>query len=458
MIIKQQNVDFADSASIDPIGRVFFFEQKTYRYINKAYENHINEIFSNGLISELIAKNLFVDSEISNMVFEDYNILIEHKKLINSTISDWSIDMIYDAAFCILSINGICNKYGYELKDAHTYNILFDQNKPKWIDLGSIVKMQSEKNWIAEKEFYKCLIFPLELYKKNEIYLFKKICQGTHFPSIFTEPIKDLEDTNIFIATADYVSINLSLRLKGKSFFSFKFTRSKFLKKRLANLSNRLFFSEKFFPSKNHLNKILSQLNLKVKDTRWGDYQTYYKAEKEHRFSQVKDLLKEHNIAFTDALDIAGNQGFFSQYLLEEGLAKNVINIDYDEEAISKGYQNSKGKSIHFILSNPFMEYHTKLLTKRFKSDIVFAMALTHHLILSQNLEINFIFEVIQKFTNKYIAIEFMPLGLWDGTQEVETPEFYTVDWFKDNFEKNFKYLCHKEIAPNRVLFLGEKL
>ena len=51
------------------------------------------------------------------------------------------------------------------------------------------------------------------------------------------------------------------------------------------------------------------------------------------------------------------------------------------------------------------------------KSDIVLAMAVTHHLILGQKLSIDFIFSQIKQYANKYVFIEFMPLGLWGGKE-----------------------------------------
>ena len=58
-----------------------------------------------------------------------------------------------------------------------------------------------------------------------------------------------------------------------------------------------------------------------------------------------------------------------------------------------------------------------------------------------------------------------MPLGLWaTGQQEVKVPEWYNIDWFRENFKKKFKLTREKVIesqnikgvvTPHRVLFVS---
>lgn len=90
------------------------------------------------------------------------------------------------------------------------------------------------------------------------------------------------------------------------------------------------------------------------------------------------------------------------------------------------------------------------------KSDIVMALAVTHHLILTQQYQINDIFNTLKSYSNKYVFVEFMPLGLWNGHNNPTVPDWYTVDWFKEHFEKYFKLLKIDHYEKNRILFIGE--
>ena len=58
--------------------------------------------------------------------------------------------------------------------------------------------------------------------------------------------------------------------------------------------------------------------------------------------------------------------------------------------------------------------------------------------------------------TKKYIIVEFMPLGLWNGETAPELPEWYTLDWFLDNLKKYFNILKIEQTEINRIAILGE--
>ena len=91
--------------------------------------------------------------------------------------------------------------------------------------------------------------------------------------------------------------------------------------------------------------------------------------------------------------------------------------------------------------------------SERFKSDIVIALALTHHLILAQNLRLQWIFEVLAAFTRKYVLIEFMPLGL--GGRRSSLPTWYTLEWFESEMERYFEILEVLHIDRKRIAILG---
>lgn len=135
--------------------------------------------------------------------------------------------------------------------------------------------------------------------------------------------------------------------------------------------------------------------------------------------------------------------------------------MDYDISAIETAYHTIKKESINInLIANTFLEltYNTDLI-KRLRSDVVYGLALTHHLILSQKLEINTIFEVFYNLSNNYVFIEFMPLGLWagDDTKSVSPPLWYNVDWFREHFLLFFELIEENQLEKNRILFCGKK-
>ena len=100
-----------------------------------------------------------------------------------------------------------------------------------------------------------------------------------------------------------------------------------------------------------------------------------------------------------------------------------------------------------------------------FKSDAICALAVTHHILLSNRYSIASMFDILKQYTNKHVYVEFCPLGLWSEGQEIKIPTYYNEDWFEDNFKRFFK-IIDKEVVQkvnisgkeysHRVLYVGE--
>ena len=77
--------------------------------------------------------------------------------------------MMKDAAKLILKLKMTLWEYGYELKDCHQFNVLFDGSRPVYVDFGSIVKRNPENRtgWIAREEFMKCYYYLIKLWSRG---------------------------------------------------------------------------------------------------------------------------------------------------------------------------------------------------------------------------------------------------------------------------------------------------
>ena len=96
---------------------------------------------------------------------------------------------------------------------------------------------------------------------------------------------------------------------------------------------------------------------------------------------------------------------------------------------------------------------------ERMRSDLVLAMALTHHLILSQGMPMDFIFRRFAESTNKWLVVEFMPKGLWGGAENLPAvPEWYTMENFKSSMEKFFTVEKILPLEDNRIVLVGKKV
>ena len=128
----------------------------------------MHKIFNCGLIDELIAKKLFVNSVIKKK--SDNELIIKHDTVEIIYPKEWSLEMIKDAAILVLKINKIANRYGFKLIDCHPNNITFVETKPLYLDLGSFAVSQKKlKHTDLVSPFFEFTIsylMPLKIIKK----------------------------------------------------------------------------------------------------------------------------------------------------------------------------------------------------------------------------------------------------------------------------------------------------
>lgn len=439
--IPTKEIEYMGFSTLDPLGRVFKYKGDIYRGIYSDKQEYVNNIFKCGLYQELYEKKLFVKTEFAKYRNKNFSIVLKHKRLTTSLPTEWTANMLKDASLLILKVNEVCNKYGYELGDAHPYNVLFDGFRPVWVDFGSIVP--KNQIWRAYPEFINFTIVPLVYMINNELYEAYSILQSERTYKIASK------DFRLTILYKNF------LELCGES-----------EEKINGNIVNNEWVEN-------------SIKNLKSEEMFWSNYQKEsdklendmkpHKNNHFNRFFKLIPIIKEYSKDSKSMIDLAGNMGLFSIICSKKiHFLKKIINTDYDYYSIEKSYFFLKSNNIETVNSYllNFMSPIHHWVYRNFKSDIVVALAITHHLLLTQGFKIDEIFEKIKSFSNKYVYIEFMPLGLWGGdiNNKPIIPDWYTEDWFERNFCKYF-YLLNKIILEthiicgkkesHRVLFIG---
>ncbi len=468
--IDISEIDLVPMSIVNDIGILFIWGNHLLRAIENDSVNDVQNLFSCGLIKELIDNELFPDSWISDYKLDGYEFIIEHDKIDNVSYPyEWTFSMLKDAALAVLNVNVIAKKYGYETKDCHSFNIVFDGLKPKFVDLGSFVKVDSDTtNWMAYEQFLKSYYYPLKIWSKGNSFIARSIVANE---SEFINHDEFLLYKRPFLRNLSLSTIRKfeSKYFKYKNIPNVQYTS---LRKRLPRVvasfiwflkeKNALPFASVKFES---LKKKIERIHYKRTKSRWGNYHNEFNTEKGEiksttRFDQVIEIINKNKIK--SVVELGGNQGVLSKLLLESCNLERVACTDYDEDAVDTMYLSSKNNNIELlspVLLNfvlPVTVSKGKPAYERFKSDMVIALAITHHLVLSQKLRIDVIFNEISKYSNKYVLIEFMPLGLWDGDVSSDIPEWYTIDWFKKSFQNFFKILKEEKLEKNRILFVGE--
>lgn len=398
----------------DSVGNLYEYEGKIIRIINKSAVRSVEKLLQSGLIEELVKEHLLVETWKSDYITEDDSIVLEHKKInVMQHRSQWSFEMMKTAALCVLRINQICNKFGYELKDSHQENIMFEGTDPLWVDFGSIVKRRDNQEWCAIQEFMKCYYYPLVLQSRGYVGIIQ---------ALYKSSLCELEELqSIFYGLPPRLIKNM--------------------KPVFGQVSDIQRLCDK-----------ISKLRLNQK-TDWGDYQDKYWDRSNERFEYEIDWIKNTEDIST-MVEIGANQGAFSYQCSKEVNFTNIIATDYDYVAVDKMFLNLKkhnAKNVTPLILDFVGASDDDLRNKC--SDLLVANALTHHLLLTQCMTAESMMKRFGLLTNKYLIVEFMP---W-GVNKHKTPSWYTIDWFLSVLQEGGFKVLHIKDFKRRIVIIAKK-
>ena len=430
--------DFECSGSaFDPLGCILNKDGKIYRGVYKKSEEYFKELYNTGILQTFSEIGIMPKFNLTNYYTEDFPIIFEIEKLDIIPSILWSFSMLKEDAKLKILIIEVLNQFGYTLIDGHTLNTTFKNGKPVFIDFGSIIKDTQSANFA---EIYMYNIIPLIMLILGDYSTARAVHLGI-------PPYK---------LTIPQILYRKSYEVKSAI-------------RRYTNLKN--------FQIMNKIRK-LKPITLKeldslfpkdcyLKKSDWGNYYSYLSdGENNPRFIRVIDKIKQYASDGNTFLDLAGNTGLFSHIASKNFNFNRIISSDYDEMAIEKGIELYGDKNITFLLLNFALQNNPVIDT--IKSDIVCALAVTHHLLLTQKINIDYLFKKIKQYTNKYLFIEFCPLGMYsleNPNVRPDVPEWYTESWFEEHFKKYFKLLDKEVVAttsingkeyPHRILFTGQ--
>ena len=114
--IDFKDIEIKAMSGVDSIGIVFIWNDRIFRAIRGDTSLSIQNLFSSGLIGELVDKHLFPKSWATDYELEGYHLVIEHSKIDPIVYPfEWSFEMLKDAALAILEVNEIAVKYSFIL-------------------------------------------------------------------------------------------------------------------------------------------------------------------------------------------------------------------------------------------------------------------------------------------------------------------------------------------------------
>lgn len=442
----------------DPSGFVFTHGEDIYRQVNKVYGPTYDLLRSSGLYDQLAAKELLIPhQEVSpdwEVDAQAYKIIKPEKVPFISYPYEWSFSQLKDAALVTLEIQTISMEHGLSLKDASAYNIQFLKGRPVFIDTLSFESYDEDKPWVAYRQFCQHFLAPLALMSLTDVRL------GQLLRSNIDGVPLDLAASLLPFRSRLTFSLltHIILHAKSQAHFSpsdVKSTKRKMSRQGLLGLLD-------------NLQSAVNRLKWKEAETVWGDYYqntNYSDSAFEYKKELVGRFLKKANAS--KVWDMGANTGTFSRVAASFGIP--VIAFDFDPAAVEFNYREVKKNKETLILpllldlTNPspglgWENRERSSVFDRASIDTVMALALVHHLAISNNLPLPKIALFFKRICHKLI-IEFVPKSdsqtkrLLSSREDIFSD--YNIEGFKNAFEPLFEFVSEEKIpGSERTLYL----
>jgi hypothetical protein len=170
-VLSSTDVTFHGLSFTDYNGRLFTWNGALYRAIPPERIQFCQDLFANGVIQDLVAKQLFVATELTLLNLDHNHLVLKHRTIPWVAYpQEWCDAMLKDAALLHLEFCLELDRYNLTTGDAHPLNILFDRGAPLFIDFGSIDYYPvdlADWPWPPYEQFCHSFVYPLRLMAKG---------------------------------------------------------------------------------------------------------------------------------------------------------------------------------------------------------------------------------------------------------------------------------------------------
>jgi SAM-dependent methyltransferase len=378
-------IDFDPASFKDPAGRAFHHDNWVCRTLSREARQHFEAARAGGLIDTLIADELIVPAEIvpasvlglpASTVGE---FALKQPRVPLVTYSyEWSFEMLRDAALVVLRILDRALASGFVLKDGNAFNILFDGNVPKLVDILSIEPYRKGAIWAGYSQFCRSFLFPLLLSAYRDLDN-QALLRGM----LGEVPVRDAAQ---YFSRADYLKPGVFKDVVLQARLDRSFAAASTAVQ--ATASAHAYPKQALVASVRRLTTIISGLKLPTRHTAWSNYDTahsYSERDRSAKSDFVDRVLGERRPG--RLVDLGCNTGEYSRLALKA--ASFVISVDMDSRSIDQLYRRLPPRtSISLVVASllnptPAMGWQLRersSLLDRLKCDGFLALALIHHL------------------------------------------------------------------------------
>jgi hypothetical protein len=442
----------------DPSGFVFGVDGVLYRHVAPGARESYDALMGSGLYDVLVGEGLLVSHEEApdseSLSPGAYKVLRPALVRFVSYPYEWCFGQLRAAALLTLRIQRLALEHGLSLRDASAYNVQFHGASPRLIDTLSFEPYAEGAPWVAYRQFCRHFLAPLALMAHRDVRF--GLLLRAHLDGV---PL-DFASGALPWWTRFSPTLGPHLHLHAR----YQRAHGGAGSRRSVRVSQR------------GLHGILANLESGVRglrwkprrgETEWGDYYEATNYSEEAAASKravVEDLTRSLDTGL--AFDLGANTGEFSRCLSARGVY--TVAFDVDPLAVERNYRRTDEERdanllpLLMDLTNPspglgWAHRERDALEARGPADGLLALALVHHLAISNNLPLGMISDYLARLGPE-LVIEFVPkqdsqVERLLATREDVFPE-YNAAGFESAFSARWQIRERREVAGSlRTLY-----
>lgn len=442
----------------DPGGFLFMRDGRLYRQVNRRCAADLALLEKSGLQAALVEEKLLIPHRQAPLALAsgpDAAAVLEPEMVpFISYPYEWSFTQLKDAALATLRIQELALGKGMVLKDASAFNVQFLRGRPILIDSLSFTAYRENEPWVAYRQFCQHFLAPLALMATRDVRL-----GGLSREHIDGVPLDLAQRLLPWRTRLDPL---LFMHLHAHAASQRKHANRR-VSGRTVKVSRRALLG-----IVDSLRQAVRGLRWRPGGTEWGAYYedtNYSEAALGHKRQLVSALLADR--AAGVVWDLGANNGFFSRAAVERGHL--VIAADVDPAAVEQNWlacrQGAQPLLLPLLmdLTNPspalgWAHAERMSLLQRGPADTVLALALVHHIAISNNVPLDRLARFLAA-AGRQLIIEFVPkedsqVRRLLATREDVFPDYH-LQGFRAAFATEYETLREEPVAGSeRVLFL----
>ena len=446
----------------DPAGSLEVRPEGVFRLVREPYTADILEFLNGSLATELVASGQLVSSEVVR--FDHEGLLLRHPRIsFISYPSEWPAALWLAAAELTLNLCSQLVAGGWILKDATPFNILFEGNKPIFVDVLSIERMnESRAIWLPYGQFVRTFILPMLAHKQ------------LGWPLQATRTRRDGFEPEEIYAALPWLR---RLRQPSLSSVTLPTLLSRWMPKNglspghvaQREIADPEITKHVLLKTLENLRKAIRQAAPPPRSSAWSEY-----AETAEHYTGPDHVEKQKFVAETlnqceprSVLDVGCNSGVYSRIAAATGA--DVVSIDTDMRVLERLCEESKGTAGNILPLCVDLAYPTPATGWENREnlsfldrclghfDTVMMLAVLHHLLLSSQIPMEHIAALCSRITTRNLILEWVPpadpkfIEVLRGREAIY--QHITEEALRSVFTNHFDIVKETPLSNGRILF-----